>query len=472
MEDARIGQVAWEGIGLSRRLVFFRALRDALYRHQNQVIDTLVAEQGKVRHEATLEYLAVLEMLTFYSRVARQVLAPQTISVRLIPQRRYIVERRPFGVALVIAPWNYPLFLSFEPIAAALLAGNSVVYKPSEYATQVGEVIAAVIASAGIPSEVFHIVHGYGDVGAALIEAQPDRIVFTGSVPTGKKVAEAAARHLIPVTLELGGNDAAIVLDDADLEKAAAGIVWGGMFNAGQTCASVERVLVMRPVADRLLQAMRREIEQHLLTPDGRLKPGLTNLTTARQVDILESQVNEALKQGASVYLGGYRPDEAGPPRYAPTILTDVTPEMRICQEETFGPVIAVMVVDDEDEAVHLNNATVYGLTASIWTRNKARGMALAHRLNVGHVSINEHMVISGVPEVPWGGVKSSGYGRMHGRAGLLEMTYSQTIDVKRFPTPFEPFWYPYSASKQALLRRAVSLLYGTTLLDKLRGLL
>ncbi len=264
MDEARLGHVAWRGIGLQRRLALARGIRDSLYRHRERVVDVLVAELGKVDQEAWIELLAVMEMVDFYLREAPEVLREQEIPVRLVPNRRFFVQREPFGVVLVIAPWNYPLWLSLGPIVAALITGNSVIYKPSEYATQLASVIALIVTESGVPEEVFQVLYGHGDVGAALIEAHPDRIVFTGGASTGKKIARAAADRLIPTTLELGGKDAAIVLEDADIEYSAAGIVWSGMFNAGQTCASIERVIVVREVADQLIDAMKRAIERFI----------------------------------------------------------------------------------------------------------------------------------------------------------------------------------------------------------------
>lgn len=469
--EARLGQIAWEGIGVQRRLVFIRALRDALYRQRERIISTLMAEQGKVLAEAQFEHLAVMEMVDHYLRIGERVLAPVPVTVRLQPHRRFVIERRPYGVVLVISPWNYPLFLSVGPIVGALLAGNSVIYKPSEYATQVGEVIAAAIAEAGIPPEVFHILHGDRAVGKALIEAHPDKIAFTGSVPTGKKIARAAAEKLIPTTLELGGKDAALVLEDADIPHTARGIIWAGMFNAGQTCASVERVIVVRQVADQLLEEMKRAIQEHLLDPAGRpVLSTLAAVTTPFQIEIVETQVNEAVAGGARVIIGGRRLRELGGQFYAPTILADVTPEMRICREETFGPVVAVLQAEDEQDAIRLNNDSAFGLTASVWTRDRERGLRVARQLRVGHVSVNSHLVISGISEVPWGGVKESGYGRMHGEEGLLQMTCSQTVDVERVRLPVEPFWYPYHLAKLSLARRLVDALYGPTLKDRLRA--
>ena len=470
MAEARLGQVAWERLGLERRLLFVHALRDALYRHQTHLLDILVAEQGKVREDAFIEFLAIIELVDYSLRHAPAILAERRASERLLPYRRFWVAQRPYGVALVISPWNYPLYLSLGPIVAALIAGNSVILKPSEYATQIGEALAATITEAGFPPEVFHIVHGLGATGAALIDAGPDCIVFTGSAPTGRKIAQAAARRLIPVTLELGGNDAAIVLADADVPRAARGIAWSAMFNAGQTCGSVERVLVDRRIAGQFVDELRAVIEANLVDSDGAARRELGAMTTPAQLEIVHAQVQDALAHGARAVIGGHPLDSVGC-CYAPTILLDVTPDMRVCQEETFGPVVSVLPFDTLEEAIALNNGTEFGLIASLWTRDEALAHRLAARLKVGSVAINAHMEATGLPSTPWGGIKASGYGRLHGAAGLLAMTYSQTINADRFSFLDEPYWYPYTPLKRKLLARLVHLMYGPTWRDRLRAL-
>lgn len=471
MEEARLGQAAWARLSIAQRLLFVRTLRDALYRQRERITRVLIAEQGKVYEEAQVEFLATIEQVDFYLRRAAAILAPEQVSERLLPHRKLWVAHRPYGVVLVIAPWNYPLYLSTIPVVTALLAGNSVLYKPSEYATQIGELLAMAIAEAGFPPEIFHILHGYGPTGAALVEAGPDRIFFTGSVPTGKRIAQAAAEKLIPVTLELGGKDAAIVLADADITRAATGVVWSAMFNAGQTCGSVERVLVDRRIADRFVAAMQKVIERQVLNGDGSPRRELAAVTTPAQIEIIDSQVKDALAQGARAVTGGHRLDRAGGRYYAPTILVDVTPGMRVFQEETFGPVVAVLPFDTLDEAVTLNNATEFGLIASIWTRDERAALRLTPRLKVGNVAINAHLEATGLTSTPWGGIKASGYGRSHGPDGLLEMTYSQTINADRFGFLHEPFWYPYTPVKRSFFSRLIHLLYGPTWRDRLKAL-
>jgi acyl-CoA reductase-like NAD-dependent aldehyde dehydrogenase len=474
MEAARLAQGPWEQLGLRRRLALMRRLKDALYRNMDLIVDTIVAEQGRPPFEALVEFWPTIEMLAYYLRIAERMLAPQRIFVRLLPYRRHWVERRPYGVVLAITPWNFPLLLSLGPIMAALIAGNSVVYKPSEFATQLGEVIARTIHEAGIPPEVFQIVHGEGDVGAALVRAKPNKICLTGSAATGRKVAGLAGELLIPVVLELGGKDAAIVLEDADLDRTAMGVAWAGMMNAGQACLSIQRVYVMRQIADLFVEKLAQAINRHIRVGPG-ADEGTTMgaITTGAQLKIITSQVQEAVDQGARLVVGGHTVEDSAGRFYLPTVITNVTPDMRIAKDETFGPVIIVSPVDSHAEAVQQANDTRYGLTGSVWTRNRALGIELARQLNVGVASINDHALSSSVPNLPWGGVNDSGYGRTRGRDGLLEMTRTLSLSVERFGLlPREFFWYPYTSFKYNLLRRAQTLLYAPTWRERLRALL
>jgi acyl-CoA reductase-like NAD-dependent aldehyde dehydrogenase len=474
MQRARLAQEPWAQLGLRRRLALIRSLKDSLYRNMDLITNTIVAEQGRPPFEALVEFWPTIELLAYYLRTAERTLAPRRTFVSLVPHRMHWTERHPHGVVLVISPWNFPLLLSATPIVAALIAGNTVVYKPSEFATRSGDVLAKVIGDAGFPPDVFQIVHGRGDVGAALIRERPDKICFTGSVATGRKIAAAAGERLIPVTLELGGKDAAIVLEDANLDRTAAGVAWAGMINAGQVCASVERVYVMRPVADKLVEKMAKVINDYV-----RLGPGESSgstmgaITTDAQLRIISSQVQEAVAQGARVVAGGHMAEDKGGRFYVPTLITDVTPDMRVVKDETFGPVIAVVPVDSEEEALELANASNFGLTGSVWTRNRARGVALARRMQVGTASVNDHLMSASVPNMPWGGVKDSGFGRTRGREGLLDMTTSQSLSIERLaPLPREFFWYPYKPIKGKLLRRVLRLLYAPTWGERLRALL
>lgn len=473
MANARRAQPAWFRAGLHHRLEMIRRFKESLRRGLDTLVSTVVAEQGRPPFEVLSEYFPSIELLAHYERAAPRALAPRRLFISLAPHRIHWIERRPFGVVLVIAPWNFPLVQSIPPIVAALLTGNTVVYKPSEYAAQAGEAMARMIHEAGIPPDVFQIVHGLGDLGAALVNARPDKIAFTGSVSTGRKIGKAAGELLIPATLELGAKDAAIVLADADLDRTARGLVWGGMLNAGQACLSVERVYVHRSVHDALVQRMARVIEQHIRVGPGEgLDTTMGAITTEMQAQIIDSQVREAVAQGAKVITGG-RLDDANPRCYLPTIVTDVTPDMRLMQDETFGPVIAVVAFDDEEEALRAVNNSPYGLTASVWTRNRGRGLALAARLEVGHASVNDHVMSATLPQLPWGGTKDTGYGTMRGVEGLLEMTRPQSFSIERFkPLPSEYFWYPYTSFKYNLLRRAIRALYAPSWRERFHALL
>ncbi|HVO44497.1 MAG TPA: aldehyde dehydrogenase family protein [Aggregatilineales bacterium] len=471
MVTARLAQEPWDRLGLPSRLALVRGVLESFYRSTDTLIDKVVAEQGRPRFEVMAEFLVTIELIRYFSSVAGKILAPQDVFVRLLPWRKHRIEYRPFGVVLVITPWNFPLVLSVAPILAALIGGNTVIFKPSEFSTQLGELLVSVFHQGGIPDEVLQIVHGDGKVGAELIAVHPDKIAFTGSAVTGRKVAAAAGNLLIPVSLELGGKDAAIVLGDADLNRAAEGIVWGGMHNAGQACASVERVYVMRPVADRLVQKMVRVMNDHIrLGPGEAYDTSMGAITTEAQRAIISSHVREAVAGGARVIVGGRPAQDDNGQFYLPTLITDVKPDMHVLTDETFGPVIVVVPVDSHQEALRLANDSRYGLTGSIWTRNTALGLDLARHLKVGNVGINDHLMSSNAPNLPWGGVRESGYGRTRGREGLLEMVTPQAISVDRaLSLPREFFWYPYTPLKTGLLRRLIDVMYAPTWREKWR---
>ncbi|MEP7285450.1 MAG: aldehyde dehydrogenase family protein [Chloroflexota bacterium] len=473
MTRARQAQDSWKALGLKGRLAVMRKLKRTMYRYTDLLVDTLVAEQGRPRFEALIEFWCTIELLAYDIRIAPRTLAPEHTLVPLVPHRVHWVEKNPYGTVLVIAPWNFPLLLSLTPIFSALIAGNTVVYKPSEFSTQMGEALVKVIYEAGVPREVFQIVHGAGDLGAALVKARPNKIVFTGSPTTARKIAAAAGELLIPLTLELGGKDAAIVLEDADLDRTAAGLVWGGLLNAGQACLSVERIYVRCEVADQLVAKMAKIInEQVRIGPGEAPETTMGAITTDAQLNIIDSQVREAIEQGARLVSGGRVVEDRAGRFYLPTLITNATPMMRIVSEETFGPVIAVIPVSSDEEALKQANSTRYGLTGSVWTGNRARGIALAKRMRVGHASVNDHIVSASVPSLPWGGMDDSGYGRTRGREGLLDMIVTQVISAERFkPLPRELFWYPYTPLKLTLIQRAIDVLYAPRWLDKLRAL-
>ncbi len=469
MQRARQAQPGWAARPLKERLYFVRQLQRAVYRHYDELVEIMVAEQGKSVQDATAELLPTLEMFSFYHRNARHILKPRHVFVFLAGHRRHRVVRRPHGVVLVISPWNFPVLLPMTSVVAGLVAGNAVILKPSEYSTQVSELLGQAIRESGIPPGVFQMVQGYGDVGAALIEAGPNKICFTGGESTGRIIGTEGGRRLIPTTLELGGKDAAIVLEDANIPRTARGIVWAGTLNAGQACVSIERVYVLRPVADQLVAEIEQVIDRYVQPGPGH-DPRSTygSISTDAQLQVIERQIEEAKRSTPQIIIGKKAPLQ---PRFVrPTVLVDVPEDLTVIQEETFGPVLTVTVVDSEEEAIERANASRYGLSASIWTENNQRALRLADQLEVGVVSINDHIWSSSAPHMPWGGVKASGYGRTRGIEGLLDMTVAQAISYERFRLPIEPFWLPYTRFKRELLRRFVDLWYGPTWRDKLRA--
>ncbi|HEY7874864.1 MAG TPA: aldehyde dehydrogenase family protein, partial [Actinomycetota bacterium] len=410
----------WASIPAEGRARMLREVRYRVYDRLDDIVETVSAECGKPRGEAlSADVISTLLTLLYFERNAPRALRPEHPSRTLrwpgvvgpLSGLNARTEWRPFGVVGAISPWNYPFFLAFMAFAPALYAGNVVVVKPSEVTPRVGELIRDVLEP--LPSGVATVVQGGGDVGAALVDAPCDKISFIGSPATGRRIAEAAAKHLTPVVMELGGQDSAIVCSDADLELASSGVLWASFVNGGQTCAAVERAYVVDSVADeferRLVDKYDRLMAEH---PDD-----IGALTVARQLEIVRGHVEDAVDLGAKVLAGGPDASNGEEPglKYPPTILEGRSSEMRIFNEETFGPLLPVVRVRDEDEAVRRANEDGFNLTASVWTRDRRRANALASRIRAGTVAINTHAETAAAPWSPWGGVGESGYGRLNG---------------------------------------------------------
>lgn len=480
MSRARAAQVGWERAGLQHRLKMLAKFKGIFFVNRQRLMDCLVAEQGKTAIEAfTLEFWPCIELINYYLQHATKILAPKPMyQPFLIPTRYQQVERRPHGVVFVITPWNFPLVLANAPIVAALAAGNTIIFKPSEFTAQTGQLFVELLWEAGIPRDVLQIVHGTGAVAAAVIDHKPNKISFTGSVATGRKVAVAAGAHLIPVTLELGGKDAAIVLDDADLDWTAKGIVWSGMINAGQICQSVERVFVHESIAAALTEKMTQQLQRHMVVGAGDDPTATVGaITTQAQLNIIQDHVQDAINQGAKVVFGGKaKVDGATNGRgrfYEPTLITAVTPTMRVAKDETFGPILALTTFATDAEVIQRHNETTFGLIGSIWTRDRQRGLGLARQLKAGHVGLNDHFFSCNLPAMPWGGVGESGYGRTRGAEGLLEMTTTQGIsyNLLNFPSHEHLAWYPYTREKRALLERFITFNHAPTWRERLAAL-
>jgi len=380
--------------------------------------------------------------------------------------------REPYGVVGIISPWNYPFSIPGTESLAALVAGNAVVLKPSEFASLVALELRSLLREAGVPEDVFQVVLGDGATGAALLHAQIDKLVFTGSVTTGKRIASVAAERLLPVVLELGGKDPMLVLDDANVDVASSAAVWGAFVNAGQTCLSVERCYVHHSLYESFARAC---VEK---TKKLRVGQGLDPATDVgpmiheRQLRIVEDHVEDAVARGARILTGGSRLSELGSNFYQPTILADVTHEMRIMREETFGPVLPIMAYHTEDEAVRLANDSEYGLAASVWTSDNARGERLARRIKAGTVMVNDVISCYGISEAPHGGFKASGIGRTHGRFGLEEMVRVKYLDIDRMPAMKKMWWYGYGAAFAGHMAAFADSQFARSSLTRLRGAL
>ena len=453
---ARRAQTAWGKTSFQeRRRVVMRAR--ALVLEELEEIALLISrETGKPVMEAiSMELVPTLDLMQFFARRAHRLLRPERIGIGQygLMGRSSSVRYKPLGVVGIISPWNFPWAIPLGEVVMALMAGNAVVLKPSELTLLTGIRIGEVFKRAGLPEGVLNVVAGDGTTGAALAESGVDKIMFTGSVATGKRVAETAASRLTPVVLELGGKDPMIVLEDADVETAARAATWGAFANSGQACASVERCYVHTKIAERFTERvveLARSLKQDIGTREG---ADLGSMSSERQLETVEAHVKDAVERGARILTGGQRAEKFAGSFYEPTVLTDVDHTMRVMREETFGPVLPVMTFESEDEAVRLANDSVFGLTASVWSKNFRRGRRLAERIEAGTVMVNEVLYTHGIAQTPWGGVKESGLGRTHGRAGLLELVQPQHVHVNRFGILRDLWWFNYTPRAARLFR-------------------
>jgi succinate-semialdehyde dehydrogenase/glutarate-semialdehyde dehydrogenase len=446
----------WRRTSFAERRRIVMKAREVILDELDEIASLISAETGKPVAEAiSMEIAPVLDLMQYFARKTEKLLSPvrRGIGLYSLLGRSSKIVYHPLGVVGIIPAWNYPFAIPLGEAAMALMAGNSVVIKPSELTPFVCLKIGEIFQKAGAPKDLVQVVTGDGRTGAALVDAAPDKIMFTGSVATGKKIAKAAAENLTSVVLELGGKDPMIIFADANLELAADAAIWGAFCNAGQSCSSVERLYVEESIAERFTSMLVDRVKK--------LKQGVGTgedisigaMSSERQLKIVEEHVEHFRREGATIAIGGKRDESPGQLFYEPTIITNARNDMRAMQEETFGPTLPIAVFKTENEAIDLANDSEFGLTASVWTRDLNKGRRVAEKIEAGSVTVNEVLYTHGIGQTPWGGFKNSGRGRTHGLEGLMELVQPQHIHVNRVAILPNAWWMPYSPTATETFR-------------------
>jgi acyl-CoA reductase-like NAD-dependent aldehyde dehydrogenase len=452
---ARSAQSAWAKLALEERCERILRLRDTLVDRADFLVDAISREGGKPVQEALVhELMPAVDLAGFYAKRAARILAPREIELHLWKHRKAYVHYAPLGIVGIIAPANYPFIIAMDAALTALVAGNAVVLKPSERGTFVALRLKQVFDGAGLAPDLLQVVPGGPATALALLDARPDKIMFTGTEQAGRKIAAACGERLIPCALQLGGKGPVIVCDDADLERAARAIVFAGFANGGQVCVGIQRVFAHAAIHDALLDRVTR-LTRELRQGD----PGLANvevgaLGSPAHVSSAEAAVRDAIDRGAQLVSGGARLPGKGT-FFAPTLLAGCPPEALIMREEVLAPVIGFARVGSDDEAIERANDARSGLVGHVFTRDKLRGRSIADRIRAGTVMVNDVLTAFACPEAPFGGVKKSGYGRVHGDEGLREMCEIRHVNYNRVPTfRTEPVWFPYRSATQRTMKR------------------
>jgi acyl-CoA reductase-like NAD-dependent aldehyde dehydrogenase len=458
---ARRASEVWGALSHAERRAHLLDYRREIVRRMDDIIDTVHRENGKPRAEAASELLLVVNHITHAANRAEALLQPKNVSSGVLAHFKSWISYHPYGVIGVIGPWNYPIFTPTGSIAYALAAGNAVVFKPSELTPLSGKLLVE-CAQAAIPvPDVLQLVTGFGDTGAALARAKVDKLAFTGSPATGRRVMAAAAENLTPVLLELGGKDAMIVAEDADLERAARAAVFGGLTNSGQACISIERVYVVDAAYERFVEEVVRLTKEVRVGNQDDAHYGA--MTMERQVSIVREHVEEALSRGARAIVGGL--DSIRGRFIEPIVLVDVTPEMKVMSEETFGPILPICRVTSADEGVRLSNDTGYGLGSSVFAKKGAD--RLADQLRAGMTAVNAVIAFAGIPALPFGGVGESGFGRIHGDEGILEFARVKATARERIEVPGLSLVFGDPRKQLDQYKTSIRMLYGGSAVDQ-----
>jgi len=476
LQAAKKAFPAWRELSLREKRKIFIEAKKILLQRKNEVARLITAEKGTPFPESlSVEVLGALEALDYYSRNLKKTFQPKKMKhhVILFSHKKSLFRFEPLGVTLIISPWNFPFLIPFCDILSAIASGNTVVFRPSTSTPFTALLVGDILIQAGLPPGVLNIVTCKIPQAEEIV-LNPDiqTILFTGSVSTGKRISELASRNLTHIVLELGGKDPMIVLKDADLERASRGAVWAAFMNTGQSCGSVERLYVAREIADDLIERTLDHVKE--LKTGNPMEPGIDMgpMTILSQLRIVEEHVKDAVEKGAQVLHGGARIEEYPGYFFQPTVLSGVDHSMKVMKEETFGPVLPIMVFSEPEEAVSLANDSDYGLTASVWTRDKKMAAWMAERIEAGTITVNDHMYSFAEPGAIWGGIKQTGRGYSHGPFGLQELMNIKFIshDFSRKKT--QTWWYPYSAQWPKLLEKSLVLFHHHRISNKIKTMI
>jgi acyl-CoA reductase-like NAD-dependent aldehyde dehydrogenase len=470
---ARKAQSAWAVLSVEERAERLLRFRDAIVDRADEIVEVVSKECGKPRQEALAhEAMIIADLATYYCRHAARILAPQEIPLHLLKHRKSILQYVPRGVVGIISPWNFPFSIPLGDVFAALVTGSAAVVKPSEVTPLTMKKAKEIYDSTGLPEDLVGVVYGYGATGSALIEAGIQKLVFTGGVETGKRVAAACGARLVPCVMELGGKAPLIACADCDLERTARAIVYGGFANAGQVCISVERVYAHKDVYDPLVKRVKELTNKLRIGDPAKDFYDVGAIIYPRQIEVAQAHIDDAVKLGAEVVAGGHK--KPGPGQFfEPTVLAGCTESMTVMNEEIFGPIVPFQKVDSEDEAVTLANRSHLGLNAYVFTKDRGKGKRLAERIEAGSVVVNDVFVNYAAAETPFGGIKQSGFGRVHGDDALRDMAETKHINMDRIASPSnDPLWYPYTPKGLHWIQRGLKLLFsGSGIVQRLSEL-
>jgi acyl-CoA reductase-like NAD-dependent aldehyde dehydrogenase len=467
-KELQAASKVWKSKSVEERVRIVRQLQRVIVDSTDEITSVINVDTGKNRQFALGEVWVVADIIHRYTKYAPTWLRRRRISSDLHFMRKAFIDTTPYGVVAIISPWNYPFLLTIPPVVAALLAGNTVMLKPSEVTAATGQMIERLLARVPELRPFVRVLHGGPETGAALVASKPDLIFLTGSVGTGEKVTQAAARDMIPVITELGGKDPMIVLEDADLKAAAYWGTHGAYFNTGQSCVSIERAYVMESVYDEFVKEAVLATKQTFVgfSDDRNTICTVGPFSFEKQAQIAADQLQDAIDKGAKVEVGGRIEGMF----MEPTVLTNVDHSMEIMQKETFGPILPIIKVKDEAEAIRLANDSEFGLSASVWSSDEARIMQIAQQLEVGSVAFNDTIVHFTLPRVPFGGVKKSGNGRIHGKADILQFTQTRSYIVGGVPHPLEFAYLGRDPENYDIMDRSIKLFFGTTVQQRLEA--